>query len=276
MSSSLAAVPKQLSRSEILSNVHHAMRLLTSALEALSLEREDSAPTVLGTRLQRLGPSAATEAAVEIPPAKYVVFDFETNGIGKTSKLRVCQIGAAAMDENFTIIDRFTHFVNPLAKVEAGARKVHGLDQDFVNKFDSWEIVGSNFMKWLDLLRNADQDQPLTLMAHNGKRFDARILVSENARHKIELPRNLFHCDTIDVMKTLFPGKNSYALGRMYSEVIGVPLPDAHDAAADVAGVIEILKRGHPGSLAKAITEHKESFNLIIKRALSSSSINNI
>lgn len=258
---------KQIKNAEILSNVHQAMRLLTTALEALSVDivDEDHLPPL---QRQRAAVQSPLVASVQALPARYVVFDFETNGIGKTANIRVCQIGATALDEAFSVVDHYAHFCNPLVKIDASAVKVHGFDTDFVSKFDSWEIVGGNFMRWLDLLRNDQQDNPLTLMAHNGKRFDARILVSENARHSIGMPRNLFHCDSIDVMKTIFPGKKSYALGRIYEDVIGEPLADAHDAMADVSGVIKVLKRGPPGELTRAIATHRESFNHIIKRAL--------
>tara|TARA_B100001094_G_scaffold42544_2_gene37300 strand:- start:3573 stop:4367 length:795 start_codon:yes stop_codon:yes gene_type:complete len=257
---------RQMKKTEILSNVHQAMRLLTTALEALSVGVDED--HLVAMQRLRAAVAATKSVPVEAHPAKYVVFDFETNGIGKTANIRVCQIGATALSADFGVVDHFAHFVNPTVKMDKGATKIHGFDTDFVSKFDSWETVGANFMAWLDLVRNANKDNPLTLMAHNGKRFDARILVSENARHGIEMPRNLYHCDSIDVMKTLFPGKNSYALGRIYEDVIGEPLADAHDATADVNGVIQILKRGHPRELETAIATHQESFNHIIKRAL--------
>lgn len=256
---------QQMNKAEIISNVHKAMRLLTSTLEALSVSTDED--HLYAMERQRAAASETTTMA-DVQKARYVVFDFETNGIGKTANIRVCQIGATALSEDFTTVDHFSHFVNPLVNMDERAQKVHGFDTDFVSKFDSWEVVGVNFMKWLDLVRNTNNEQPLTLMAHNGKRFDARILVSENARHNIEMPRNLFHCDSIDVMKTLFPGKSSYSLGQIYKDVIGEPLADAHDAAADVNGVIQIMRRGHPGELKNAIAHHQESFNHIIKRAL--------
>ena len=257
---------RKIKNAELLSNVRQAMHLLSTALEALSVDIDDD--SLHAMQQQQRAIKAPRTLVVETIPARYVVFDFETNGIGKTANIRVCQIGATALGDDFSVIDHFSHFCNPLAKMDKSAIKVHGFDTDFVTKFDSWEIVGANFMRWLDLARNADQDNPLTLLAHNGKRFDARILVSENARHGIEMPRNLFHCDSMDVMKTIFPGKNSYALGRIYEDVIGEPLANAHDAMADVNGVIQVLKRGHPGELTIAIATHQESMNHIIKRAL--------
>jgi len=278
---------RKVNNSEILSNVHNAMRLLTSAIEALSVNSFHEEQTTLLSSAgapdksiplnwntppyvvrQRTGSPPVAVQNAQVAPARYVVFDFETSGIGKTTNVRVCQIGATALAEDFTVIDHFAHFCNPLVKMDQGAQNVHGFNTEFVSKFDSWEVVGGNFMRWLDLQRNASQDHQLTLMAHNGKRFDARILVSENARHGIGMPRNLYHCDSIDVMKILFPGRNSYSLGRIYEDVIGNPLADAHDAMADVNGVIQVLKCGHLGELTDAISLKQESFNHIIKRAL--------
>ena len=259
---------KQISRREILTNVNKAMRLLTSALEALAVEDDEHPPCRQMAR-QRFEEAVVQSPCVATAPrARYVVFDFETNGIGKTANIRICQIGATALADDFTVVDRFSHFCNPLVKIDKCATKIHGFDEDFVTNFDSWKVVGENFMQWIHIMRSADHEHPVTMMAHNGKRFDARILVSENARHGIEMPHNIYHSDTIPVMKALFPGRSSYALGKIYEDVIGSPLPDAHDAMADVNGVIEVLKRGHPAELTQAIETYQESFNHIIKRAL--------
>jgi len=104
----------------------------------------------------------------------YIVFDFETNGLGKTSGIRVVQVGAQALDSDFVTVSAFNEFVNPLAAIDPKAVAVHGIDPAFANQCAAWDDVGTRFNKWMDDVRH-DDAQPLVMLAHNGKRFDARM-----------------------------------------------------------------------------------------------------
>lgn len=192
----------------------------------------------------------------------YVVFDLETNGLGKTSDIRVCQIGAQALNSELHTLSRFNEFVNPLAAIDPSATAVTGIDASFVNNCDAWDDVGDRFNRWLESVRA--EGQPIVLLAHNGKRFDARILAFEHSRHRLAFPGQLHHADTIDVFKKLYPGMSSYALGNLYKAACGKELADAHTADADVEGVCTLL-RMRDGAVA-AIEECRESFSSIIKR----------
>lgn len=105
-----------------------------------------------------------------------------------------------------------------------------------------------------------------------GTRFDARIIVHENARHHISFPPDLSHCDSLQLLKALHPGESSYSLGKLYQSVFSEKLKDAHDATADVAAVARLLltskskSRGKLSELAALIDQHSESIGHIQKR----------
>lgn len=196
-----------------------------------------------------------------------VLFDFETGGLGKTEDIRICQIGATAVDENLNVLGHFTHFVNPTVQMDVEAVETHGFDQAFVEKFPDWGVVGQKFMNWIETMRGGNDDIDVTLSAHNGKRFDMRIAVFSNARHNISWPRNIFHSDSIELFKSIYPGEKTYSLGALYKSVFGKELESAHDAAADVGAVYELMTNTDaPSRVFDTIVEHRESINLIIKR----------
>ena len=119
----------------------------------------------------RLPPAARTGKGVD---PVYVVFDFETNGLGKTEDIRVCQVGAQALNIDLHTLGTFNEFVNPLAAIDPKASAVNGINPKFVSKCDAWDDVGDRFNKWMNSVRDSTT-QPIVMLAHNGKRFDARM-----------------------------------------------------------------------------------------------------
>ena len=108
-------------------------------------------------------PPAPPEPVKEL----YVLYDFETNGLGKTDGIRICQVGAVALDQNMREIATFNEFVNPLVAIDPGATAVNGIDADFVSKKPGWNIVGQWFNDWIEEHRG---NGIVNLVAHNGKR----------------------------------------------------------------------------------------------------------
>ena len=120
--------------------------------------------------------------------------------------------------------------------------------------------------KQLGINTTDDNNAPLTLLAHNGKRYDARILVFEHDRHGLGLPRNLYHADTIDVFKQIFPGRRSYKLGELHAWVLGRELENAHDAMADVDGMCALLSHVGRGAVGAAVEASSEALESIAQR----------
>jgi len=112
-------------------------------------------------------PPSGTIVRGTTPRKVCVLFDFETGGLGKTEQIRICQVGACAVDENLNVLGHFTHFVNPTVQMDVEAIAVHNFSQEFVEKFDDWGVVGQKFMNWIETMRNNDGDVAVTMCAHS-------------------------------------------------------------------------------------------------------------
>ena len=106
-------------------------------------------------------------SSAKTPRKVCVLFDFETGGLGKTQFIRVCQIGAIAVDESLNVLGHFTHFVNPTVQMDVEAIAVHNFSQEFVEQYPDWSVVGQKFMNWIETMRNNDGDVDVTMSAHS-------------------------------------------------------------------------------------------------------------
>jgi len=199
------------------------------------------------------------------PTTLRVVYDFETTGIGKTKDIHVTQVGAQCLDDDFQPTSTFTRFVNPKTPISAGATKVSGITDADVSGLPSWDTVGKDFAQWIATEMRGAGASNVTLVAHNGKVYDARILVFENARHHIPTPSEWHHCDSIPVFKAMFPAETTYSLGKLYASVFGAPFANAHTADADCAAIASLLQRDADWA-RELITSNRESFSAVGKR----------
>jgi DNA polymerase III epsilon subunit-like protein len=235
----------------------------TRAIVGPSRRQPPPLPPPHGFRFRETLPIAA-------PPKNIVVlFDLETGGLGKTSEIRVCQIAATAVDEEFNVLGRFGRFCNPLSKMDEGAIATHGFSDEFVASFDDWATVGNEFNNFMSQMRSNNEEVPITLCAHNGKRFDMRIVVFEHARHHIQWPRNVNHSDSIETFKQLYPGLKSYSMAALHNHVFNMDVPNAHDASADVDAMYALLTDRYEEKRRAFATllENSESVAHVIKRA---------
>ena len=211
-------------------------------------------------------------APVSAPPRPprggtlHVVFDFETTGIGKTKDVRITQVGAQALRDDLTVSSTFTRFVNPRKAISEGAAQLTGIRDEVVCDLPDWSKVGKDFAYWVQGALVDSGADDVTLIAHNGKVYDARILVFENARNGLLTPTSWFHCDSIPVFKALFPGHKSYALGKLYSEKFSKELKDAHTADADANAIRELMLIVDTDQVHAAIARNRESFSSVAKR----------
>ena len=245
-----------------------------SRATASSLDVTDSPPAAppttssRGSRLLPKTPQLAVDAdqpASVLQDARYVAFDFETTGLGKTAEIRVVQIGAQALDAALRPVDRFVRFVNPSMPIQPSAVLVHGIDDARVSGEATWAEVGAAFNEWMDRVRGG-VDAPLTLLAHNGKRYDARIMCFEHFRHGLRLPSGARHADTIDVLKRVLPGRDNYKLGEVHGDLLGRELENAHDAMADVDGMCALLRHLGADTVGAAADKVGEPLDAIARR----------
>ena len=258
--------------------IEAALSAIGTAVRNLRINAEAAAaPNIFERDVERhnvlppIAPMRAREAALQgMYPPVFVLYDFETTGMGKTSEIRIRQIGARAISsKTLESIGTFTTFVNPGVPTSEGAKKVCRIDaanEEYVAGLGTWREAGRRFSNWLQDMRNHNDDCPLHLIAHNGKRFDARILTFENARHYIDFNTFEVHsCDSIDVFKKVYPGLTSYSLGNIYQDVLGRELKGAHDAMVDVDGMWRLMKYKKDDAIANVIS-NSECFRHVQKR----------
>ncbi len=98
-------------------------------------------------------------------------------------------------------------------------------------------------------------------------RFDARILTFEHNRHDLVLPDDLYHTDTIEVFKELFPKLSNYKLGTIYEDTFHHEIPDQHTALADCRAMQRLLGTASEKLVRDKLFKSRESWDCIVKRA---------
>ena len=174
-------------------------------------------------------------------------------------------MGAIILDQEMCVLGEFDEFVNPKRDISPGATAVNGIENNFVNNLDDWSKVGLRFHQWI---ANVAQGLPVTLVGHNAKRFDGRILFFENARHKVPNLPNLFLTDTIPVFKELYTDCSDYKLGTIYFDSFKEKIPNQHTGLGDCKAMLRLLGCGDPKLVRDKLFKYRESFSAVIKRCL--------
>ena len=195
----------------------------------------------------------------------FIVCLYSHTGLGKTSEIRICEVGAILLDQEMNELSQFEEYVNPKRDIGSGATAVNGITNDFVKNLDDWSVVGLRFYQWI---AGFAEGLPVTLCAHNAKRFDGRILFFENSRHKVPNLPNLFLSDSIPVFKELFPNCSDYKLGTIYFEQFKEKISNQHTALGDVTAMLRLLECYDHQLVRDKVTKHNESFSAVIKRCL--------
>jgi DNA polymerase III alpha subunit (gram-positive type) len=183
------------------------------------------------------------------------------------------------MDANLNIIGRFNEFVNPLVPISSQATKVHNittqksgvqlkLPKINAANFSAWDEVGVDFYNFID---DVSQDANVTLVAHNGMRYDFRILAFEDQRHKIKhrvCASRIYCVDSIELFKVMFSDLKSYRLGSVYQAVFCDKIVGQHTADGDVQAMYDLFKCGNEGkkTLSKLLVEKRNLFDVVKKR----------
>lgn len=143
--------------------------------------------------------------------------------------------------------DHFVRFIMPekgfvpSAVSKLTGIEVHGLTMYFnlvPVESTSCERAVDEFLAWLKKYKS-----PL-LVAHNAK-FDARILVSTMCRLKMDdyLKDIAGFSDSINLFKKEYPGRGSYKLESLSTDLMEQQFENMHNAEVDVNILIALLKR---------------------------------
>jgi DNA polymerase-3 subunit epsilon len=122
---------------------------------------------------------------------RIVVLDTETTGLD-LNRDRIVEFGAVVLD-GFEEVEHFQFYFNPNCIIHPNTVKVHGLSNEFLSKFESF-----NGKK----VQNVIQNSPLVI--HNAK-FDIGFLNKEFDLCGIAPIMNQV-IDTLDIARQTFPG----------------------------------------------------------------------
>lgn len=128
------------------------------------------------------------------------------------------------------MLEEFHTFVKPKVRVQSGVP--HNL------KGGTLPFEKSARKGFLDFIEKHRADKRCLVAAHNGRRYDHRILHF----HGFKPPLGVEFADSLDWFKAKLPGRDSYALGKIYQHLFSVPIPAAHNALPDVYAIFKCMK----------------------------------
>ena len=126
-------------------------------------------------------------------------------------------------------VDQYHTYVCPKVPVQPGVP--HNIDADDPTR-QPFENIKDGFEAFLARARNSSKR--LVIAAHNGKRYDHRILYF----HGINPPKDAIWGDTIEWFKSRRPNQKSYSVAALHP---GGPPPAAHRALPDCEAVLRIM-----------------------------------
>ncbi len=178
-----------------------------------------------------------------------VVYDLETTGLGKRAE--IMQIAASTTDKEHL----FDKYILPVGYISSDATRITGLKKEngvLVNrKGETIPTVSlkkgmSDFISFLQKLKEANASKKIVLVGHNANAFDNKHLIRSLTRAgKLDEFTKLVagFSDTLLLMKEKYPerkGKGAHSVGGLYELIVGLPF-EAHNAAEDVRAVAELI-----------------------------------
>ena len=138
-----------------------------------------------------------------------IVLDTETTGLDPRMGHRIIEIGAIELINHLPTDKHYHCYINPNRKIDEGAFKIHGLSEDYLKKFDTFDKIADQFLEFI----NSD-----TLIIHNAS-FDISFLNTELVRYGYNTIKTTRVIDTLSMAREKFPGAqvNLNALCRKYN-----------------------------------------------------------
>lgn len=169
-----------------------------------------------------------------------IVFDNETTGlplhptVDINKQPRIIEFGAAIIDENGEVVEKYNQLINPGTEIESVITKITGITND--------DLIGKP--KFGDVLLDirALFEKCDIMVAHNLP-FDYRML-------DFELTRLDFQSFPFPRTKICTVEENREAYGfrpnlqKLYNDTCGKPLQQTHRAIDDVMALVEIWTKG--------------------------------
>jgi len=118
-------------------------------------------------------------------------------------------------------------------------QKLLMLNLDEVRQRPHFSDHAFDLFRWIE---STTDDGMVILLAHNGNRFDHKILRHHFEERGLHIPPNWYFEDTLPLCKKLLPGLKSYAIVNLASGLLEKTPTGLHQASTDVTVLWTILK----------------------------------
>ena len=175
-------------------------------------------------------------------------FDLETNG---------CKFAPSVLSQSHHIIQIAVMHVSTRLTFKSYVRlpdgvaipqessDIHGIYESDIEKSPHWKTVFYELKSWVT--KTSRGTTPIVFIAHNCHGFDELVLRKECISSRRHVPHDWWFFDSLPLMKHLYPHRANLAFDRRYNlsalhkDIVGSDLSDAHDAMADVTGLVAVL-----------------------------------
>ena len=157
----------------------------------------------------------------------YSIIDIETTG-GSPKTEKITEI-AIFVHNGTRIVNEFVSLVNPEKNIPYFITQLTGITNEMVAKAPKFHEIARTIV---ELTENT------VFVAHNAS-FDYGFIRSEFASLGYDYQRNLF-C-TVKMGRKIIPGKKSYSLGNICTE-LGIKFSDRHRAAGDALATVKLFE----------------------------------
>ena len=158
----------------------------------------------------------------------YCIVDIETTGNGIKGN-RITEISIFKYDGH-SIVDEFTSLVNPEMPIPYFITGLTGIDDDLVR----------NAPKLIELVPKILEMTKDSIFVAHSVNFDYNVIKNEFKNLGFEFVRKKL-C-TVRLSRKLFPGYNSYSLGKIAS-ALNIPLTDRHRARGDAHATVLLFEK---------------------------------
>lgn len=172
----------------------------------------------------------AVPRARPIADVTFVSFDTETTGLNPATE-RILEYGAIRFDAQ-GVQESKNWLINPRRRIQAGARKVHGITHDMVKRERIFRTVYPEIMAFID---------DSVLLAHNA-RFDVNFFSAEIKRNGKPLPGSIV-IDTLPLFRAWFPDAPAHNLTTL-ADYLNISGDGFHRGMSDAAYVVAIFQAG--------------------------------
>jgi len=182
---------------------------------------------------------------------RLIVLDVEVTGLSPTMGDRIVEIGAVELCPNdLSVKSTFHKYINPDRHIPYCAVSIHGIDDEYVKDEPKFESIAQDFLNYIE---------GGTLVIHNPI-FALGFISQELELCNLPSIGNAPVIDTLEVARTLFPGKRISPDALLYRFEVDRIYPDLQGSllvSSQLADVYIALTKRYEGELpVKAVRDY--------------------